>query len=713
MQITFRPFTDEVAALRHAAALCGVETEYHDIWGRHHVVDAAVVRSILETLGIACGSLELLNQSIDDHLWREWSRIAPPTVVAFADSAVIPVSLEVGRAEAVSATFHWEDGSSETLEVPVDQMPADATAELRGRHFVRRQFPVPPHAPLGYHTVAIDNHTRVNLILCPRRAYLPAPLENGKKAAGIAVSLYGLRSDRNWGCGDFTDLANLVEWAAHNGLGFVALNPLHSIPNRQPYNTSPYLPTSILYRNILYLDVTQLGIGEPAEAAMLRSNENVEYEKVYKLKRKALRAAFRRFLGDEWSRDTEFRAYLEREGQSLRSFATYCALDEWLHREDPNLWLWTDWPPEYRDPASPAVAEFAQKHWRMVLFYQFAQWHVDRQLAAVQARARALRMPIGLYHDLALAIDRTGSDAWSYPGFYMRGCRVGSPPDDFAPDGQDWAFPPPDSRRHFESGYRLFAEGIRKTARHGGALRIDHVMRLFRLFWIPDGKKASEGAYVKDRAGDLLKILALESVRQQMLIVGEDLGTVSDETRAALLNYGILSYRLFFFEKHWDGSFKAPSEYPAQAISSTTTHDLPTLAGFWSGNDIEVREAVGLIRDAESKRSQIAGRLEEKRKMAAALGLDASFAEATELPDEVLDAVIGFLASTPCLLFVLNQEDLTRSKDQLNVPGTTHEHPNWRRKMKYTVAELDTNEEALRVLAMLRKWIEKTGRLQG
>ena len=229
-------------------------------------------------------------------------------------------------------------------------------------------------------------------------------------------------------------------------------------------------------------------------------------------------------------------------------------------------------------------------------------------------------------------------------------------------------------------------------------------MRLFRLFWIPDGLKASAGAYVKDQAADLLKILALESVRGKLLVIGEDLGTVSDETRAALYSHGILSYRLFFFEKYHDGRFKPPGEYPAQALASTTTHDLPTLAGFWSGHDINVRREVWPIEEGAA-RQQFDQRLQEKRRMAEALGLAAAMADQWVLPDAVLDAVIGFLASTPCLLFCLNQEDLTKSVEQLNLPGTTVEHPNWRRKMACRVEDLEAG--------MFRSWVERTGRICG
>ena len=717
MHITFSQPLDRGDALRQAAVLWGIEVEYWDIWGKHHVVDNAVIVSILSTLGVRCGTLEELAEAIEARLVEDWAGLAPPTVVVFEDEVRLPLSVRPDRDLTFEALLHCESGAAEQFSGTVATLETEDTAEIGGVRYERKRLALA--APLGYHRLELRTEgaqRTVNLIVCPRRAYMPPGLAGGKKSAGLALSLYGLRSKRNWGCGDFSDLEGVVEWAARNELGFVALNPLHAIPNRQPYNTSPYLPTSILYRNVLYLDVTAVPDwrgAEPKAAVELRGAEFVEYERIYKLKRKALRSAFRRFLKNEWTRWTaraaEFQRYLDQEGESLKRFASYCALDEWFHRENPNIWLWTDWPAACQIPNSPEVAEFAQKHWRMVLFYQYAQWQVDLQLARVQAKTLALGMPIGLYHDLALATDRTGADVWGHPEFYMKGCRVGSPPDDFAPEGQDWAFPPPNTQSHFENGYQLFAEGIRKTARHGGALRIDHVMRLFRLFWIPDGLKATSGAYVKDRAADLLKILTLESVRSQMLVIGEDLGTCSDETRAALFSHGILSYRLFFFEKHGDGRFKASGEYPAQALASTTTHDLPTLAGFWSGRDITVRREVGQVADEGAQRE---GRLQEKRRMAEALGLPGGVADEWVLPDAVLDAVIGFLASTPCLLFCLNQEDLTRSEEQLNLPGTTFEHPNWRRKMAYSVEELESNGSAREVVGMVRKWLSRTGRVE-
>ena len=479
---------------------------------------------------------------------------------------------------------------------------------------------------LGYHELSVTAtcaaraplESTARLIVCPDRAYFPPDLAGNRRTGGIFLSLYGLRSGRNWGCGDFSDLTVFLDWMSANiGGSFVGLNPLHAIPNRQPYNTSPYLPICAFYKNLIYLDIEAIPDFEHSgwahalftcprmqnEIRALREAEFVEYERVHRLKLRFLKVLFRGFLREYQSgsaRAQEFRAYVEREGGLLDRFAVYCALDHVIHQRMPDVWLWRDWPPEYHDPDSEATQAFAREHWRMVLFYKYIQWQIDIQLGAAQTHAKDLGLDIGLYHDLALATDRFGADLWAHRRFYVEGSRVGAPPDDFSPNGQDWSFPPPNAYEHFRDGYRLFSESIRKNLRHGGALRIDHVMRFFHLFWIPEGLEAKRGLYVRDRHEDVIRILALESERNRVVIVGEDLGTVADEIRETLSRFGILSYRLFYFEKWQNGVFKIPHEYPAQALVSSSTHDLPTLAGFWSNRDIDARRAAGLVPDEAS-----------------------------------------------------------------------------------------------------------------
>jgi 4-alpha-glucanotransferase len=658
--------------LRSRAAAHGIELAYIDIWGHTHQTPDDVLAAILNSLPP-----------------QPPERCLPSTIVVCQNARENAESLDLrvppSESCSIKLEIQWEGGD---IEHHWFWLPELANTETG------RRLPL-PSLRLGYHTLRVYRVQEPQLellcesrfIVCPHRAR-----SFDGRAAGIAVSLYGLRSSRDWGCGDFTDLAMAIESFARAGAAFIALNPLHAIPNRQPYNTSPYLPLCTLYRNFLYLDVERTGAisltsDEQREIEALRASEFVEYERVAALKLATLRRVFADFPGSP-----DFAAYIAREGAHLHDFAVYCALDAEMHRRNPNIWLWTDWPEQFRDPHSPEVAQFAFEHSEKVLFYKFLQWQIDRQLAEAQTHALACGMKIGIYHDLALATDRFGADLWANREFYIKCARVGSPPDDFSPNGQDWAFPPPDRDRHRTNGYELFAQSIRNNARHGGALRIDHVMRFFRLYWIPDGMPATRGAYVRDYSDDLLGILALESMRGNFIVIGEDLGTVTEEVRRSLGETGILSYRLLWFERDGGGNFRRPEEYPAHAAVSTTTHDLPTLAGFASGRDIESRRAAGLI-DEEAYRFQHAARADEVGRLNAIL-------LATGFTNDPID----FLLSTPCKLAVVNQEDLTGETAQQNLPGSTWQYPNWRRKMKVPV------EEFAGIEARLREAITRSGR---
>lgn len=741
--IRFESSPDYAQALKRAAAACGVEGEYWDIWGRRHETSVETCRAILESMGVQCGSREAIDAELEERLWREWSRLSPPALVLAAEHrphcVPVHVPLESGAREAL-VRIRLENGASEEFRLWLESLPVAATAELRGRRLARYQAPLPDRLPLGYHdlTVAaplggetLQSETR--LIVCPDQAWVPPDLAAGGKAAGIAISLYGLRSARNWGCGDFTDLTKVIDWVAEDlGGSFISLNPLHAIANRQPFNTSPYLPASVFFRNPIYIDVEAVeefacsqraralfeSPETQAELRALREAPFVEYERVYSLKLRLLQVAFESFLERRQAgsaRAAAFEEHCRQEGALLENYATYCALDEWIHARRPDVWTWPDWPEEYRDPDSPAVREFREANRERILFHKYLQWLAETQLAEAQQHARRKGLGIGLYHDLALATDRCGFDLWAFRSFYASRCRVGAPPDDFAPKGQDWGFPPPNAERHREDGYRVFADTIRRNCRSGGALRIDHVMRLFRLFWIPDGMEAADGAYVRENHEDLLRIVALESVRQKALIVGEDLGTVEPSFREALARYGILSYRLFYFERNSDGEFRAPEEYPRQALVSATTHDLPTLAGYWIARDIDARREAGLLAGEDAWRAR---REAEKQKILDVLhraGLlpdwfPRNAAEVPELSGELHNAITGFLASTPSMLMVLNQEDLLKETEQQNLPGSTWQYPNWRRKTRFTVEELRTAGQAQDFTRMFRHWLEKTGR---
>jgi 4-alpha-glucanotransferase len=715
-QVTFQQSSGYDDALSRAASECGIDREYWDIFHHRHEVPADSIKRILMALGWDISSAEKIDERRLHHFLESTNPFSPKTLVLSECERNVPIT-----APNDPVRFQISLESGESLTGVIDSP----------------QWSLPEEVPLGYHQLKLtgsDGSTsETHLIVCPDKAYLPAKLAQGGKTAGFNVALYGLRSHRNWGCGDFTDLEALVEWA-HGELGFsfVGLNPLHALHNRVPYNTSPYLPLSVYYKNLIYLDIERIPEFESSRCAQAllqspriqqrieraRNAEFVEYEEVSSLKRRFLKLLYREFTRRKDSdRARAFAEYCRCEGDLLEKFALYCALDELLHKQDHNRWTWRDWPEQYQSADSDAVREFGQKYRRTVEFFKYIQFVIDERLCAVQRHAKDCGMEIGLYHDLAVATDSCGADLWAHRRFFVNGCRVGAPPDDFSPNGQDWSFPPPDTRAHRDSGYRLYRASIRKIVSYGGALRIDHVMRLFRLFWIPNGLEARDGAYVRDNAIDLLRILALESVRSENIIIGEDLGTVTDEIRDALSHVGILSYRLFYFEKYSrEGAFRASAEYPFQALVSSATHDLPTLAGFWQGRDIEARRAAGLA-DEHGYRNQIQDRRREKQGM-----LDALHAEhllpgyfernAENVPDlngDLHNAIVGFLACMPSMILLLNQEDFTKETEQQNLPGSTAEYPNWRRKMKVTIEDL-RSEGTRPFVIMFRDQLRRGGR---
>lgn len=729
------PSADLGTALRRAAHAHGVQEVYWDIWGQEHRPDPDVQKAVLTSVGVDTSSVASVDSSLREWLARERLALLPACVVSSSAEPWLPVAFPAATDGTAALVVSLEAGGTLLAQRRLEELVVTETIDVDGVVWTRARLPLPEGLPHGYHkaSLAANGATATcELIHCPDRVFRPEAISGDRRLAGIAISLYGLRSEQNWGCGDFADLRRFSAWASREaGASFVALNPLHALANRAPYNTSPYLPASTFYRNFIYLDIEAVPEYLESELArrlrplaeerivLLRASEFVDYEGVARLKRLFLQILYRQFLRGGASRRSEFDTFRRSEGRLLERFAVYSALDEYLRGRDKNLWIWPDWPVVFQNPDSAETAEFARREWRRVEFWQYVYWLVDRQTEEAQAQAVAAGMPIGLYHDLALATDRCGSDLWANRPFYAIGCRVGAPPDDFSPKGQDWSFPPPAGGRHRADGYRLFAAAIRNNSRHGGALRIDHVMRFFRLYWIPDGKDATQGTYVREPWRDLLRIVALESHRNRVMVIGEDLGTVEDYVREGLAEFGVLSYRLLYFEKKEEGKFKRPDEYPLEAVVSSTTHDLPTLAGYWLGRDIESRKSAGLLLDEDSYRGQLRSRLEDKHKLIEILndlrllpeGYPRDAAMSAELTGELHNAVIGFLASATSRLFVLNQEDLTKETEQQNLPGSTWEYPNWRRKMRYSMEELEGDIRVAGFTEMLRSWLERSGRL--
>ena len=573
------------------------------------------------------------------------------------------------------------------------------------------------------------------LIITPDECYLPSDQQDGR-TWGLSINLYAIRSARNWGIGDFTDLKKIVQWVADLKGAFVGINPLHALPNARPFGISPYSPISRLYRNFIYLDVENIpemmgpeGAGILTADTITREREELrkatllDYEKVSSLKDKILRKAFDLFYEKHYKRNTlrgrDFRRYRSGEGTALESFATYMAIAEFFqgHRAGPETgvsspdYSWQEWPEEYRSLSSKTVRRFRKDKKKGILFYQYVQWLIDEQMKEIAEKARDLNMAIGLYHDLAVGSVGGGSDAWSYQNAIAEGADVGAPPDDFSLNGQNWGFPPLIPEKLKETGYQLFIETIRKNMKYGGALRIDHALGMFRLFWIPRGMSAAKGAYLRCPSEDLLRIIALESVLNRTMVIAEDLGTIGEDARGILQRFKMLSYRLFYFERNYpDPSFLPPEKYPDIAVCAVTTHDLPTLYGYWAGRDLEIKKQLGLYRGDPLWQEHLIGREMDRRRILDALKSEGLFldnypAEPTMIPEmtpELCLAVYRYLALTPCRLVLVSLDDVIGAMDQQNMPGTVDEYPNWMRKIAQTLEEIVSDKSFLSLSEMFR-----------
>jgi 4-alpha-glucanotransferase len=738
----------------------GIDPEYRDIWGQTHAVPLATQEKILKALGTALEEAEAPSGDDAGEEWKEWKNLTDPLLILSVEGLPeelvfqfpvprLPEEKSLPPEVEVELLIRLEKGQAERHVFAGPQLRFIETKEIEGRRVLRAGLPFPRDWPLGYHRAVLsvtDALTRreqpLHIIICPSRAYLPTALTGKGKRAGITIALSGLHSAQSWGVGDLGDLRAFVRWANENlGVDAIGLLPLHALANKEPYNISPYYPSSRFYRNPLYLNVPEIeeyellpGEGEeklpPEDRELLkelRHSERVRFEAAARLKDRVLRKMFEKFLERHWKaagqesrRQKQFAFYIHQEGKLLDLFALFCALQEHFQGMDPEMHTFAQWPAPFQDPQSLEVRFFQALHWERVLYYKYLQWQMQVQLEAVQAQTRKSGASIGLYHDLALGIDPWGADAWAWRDFFVPGFRVGAPPDEYSPKGQEWGFYPPNGQRNREDGYRFFSWEIRKNSRPGGALRIDHILQFARLFWIPEGESPREGAYVKYDLEAALKILALESMRNKTLLIGEDLGTVPDHLREGLSRFGIFSYRLFYFEKGEGGLLKKPADYPEAALSAVSTHDLPPLKGFWGMNDIRLRKDLGLFPEEAHFHQAMLQRLLDKRQMVASLeqngflsreeALALQAQDQPVLTGELQRAVWAYLLTTPSKLAVISQEDLWGIGEQFNLPGTTTAYPNWSGKMPFSLEEMWNHPEVRKRVEPFRELLKRSER---
>src|SRR5215216_3366597 len=647
-------------SISDVATQWGVAAEYFDAFGNRRTVDREVLAHIVEA--ISGGGLKS-------------QRLLPATLVA-----------RRGRASRIDIPGKGLDGHTHWQVLSGKRVIASGSAE--GSAIVL------PDLPIGTYWLRVTapapdakSPETATLLVAPETTF------KGKYPDALlwalAVQLYGVRSRRNWGHGDFTDLADLLALAAKLGAAGIALNPLHALFDDRPQQASPYSPNSRLFLNPLYIDLDALpefpgldAAGLSEEIERLRRQDMVDHAGVAAAKLAGLRLAYRRFCqkGDR-RRRSAFERFRRERGRWLARFASF----EHLRRRF--LDVWWQWPEPWRRPDDAQLTKLRQEASDEIGFFEFVQWAADSQLAQCCAKAREFGLSIGLYLDVAVGVEAGGADAWSEQEAVLNSLSVGAPPDMLNTGGQNWGLsgfsPSGLQARQFEP----FRQMLREAMRYAGAIRLDHVLGLRRLFVIPHGMKPQDGTYVQLPFEALLAVVAQESVRQECIVIGEDLGTVPEGFRETMADWGLWSYLVMLFERRHDGSFKSPGEYKNNALASFSTHDLPTFAGWASGHDRDVKHALGIDpgESADERRNAV-GQLRT--------ALEARGISALDFP-----AVARFLAATTSRLVVVAMEDALDLADQPNLPGTVDEHPNWRRRLPVSLEDLSNDP---RLLALSR-----------
>lgn len=679
-------------ALKTLARRAGIALEWHDYAGKRHAVSIETVRQILSALGFGCGTADQIVESR-----RQLETSAPPPLVTATVGTAIDLPIADDRPSR-SARVIAEDGT--LVEV-----------RLRGTKLRGLERP-------GYHVLELGND-HVTLAVAPSRCFTVPDIAGDESLWGLTVQTYGLRSAGDCGIGDTGSVAALARKAAKLKADALALSPSHALFAANPTAFSPYSPSSRLFYNPLLADPRSL-FGEDriqsalaktapaAESDELVRRSLIDWPRASTIKMRMFRCLFDDFLSYDLATagtsrlGRDFFTFCERDGAPLRGHATFEALHAARTRADGPSSHWRAWPVPLRSPESEEVKRFAEDNEREIQFHCFLQWIADRSLAAAQSAVKDAGMRIGLVSDLAVGMSADGSHAWSNRHDVLSGLQIGAPPDLYNRNGQNWGLTTFSPWALRTGGFAPFIATLRAALRHAGGMRIDHAMGLLRLWVIPNGADPKEGAYLTYPIDDLLRLTALESFRHGAIVIGEDLGTVPPGFRQTLSQIGIYGMQILWFERT-KNRFVPSRKWSGHAAAMTSTHDLPTVAGWWRGHDIETRQDLDLIANPdEEAKARESDRRTLWRAFVRAKAASAEMPPPAE-PKRAVDAALRFIAQTPSQLVFLPLEDALALEEQPNLPGTIDEHPNWRRRYPDNADELLDPAEVQERLTPLRR----------
>ena len=707
------------ALLQKLADAAGSEQRYWDIQGKVHERSPETARFLLKALGIPAGNDEEIIASLARLEEEPWRKAVPPFVVSTNGQAMeILLRLPDGAAPA-RWTLASEEGEESTGEFRVEDLEVLDRRDIDGAAIVLRRLVLPPQ-PVGYYRFQLETRDCAlsRVIVSPEGCYLP-PESSSRRFWGLTTQLYSLRSSRNWGIGDFSDLSDLARWAARQGADMIGINPLHALFLDEPQLASPYSPNSRLFLNPLYIDVTALPEYARLDEAQVfarspdmqralraaRDGDLIDYPAVAGVKMAVLEALYEIFQRGDAGSDqcAKFREFVSTNGDALQRFATFQMLSEHFRTH-----AWQTWPLAFRDPANAEVERLVRERSERMDFFKYLQWKAAEQRSDSARSARESGMKLGLYGDLAVGVETASADHWAYQDLFLRDLRIGAPPDPFNEAGQEWGLVPPDPRHLFASGYDHFSGLLRSNMRDAGVLRIDHVMGWQRLFLIPAGAPASEGFYLRYPMDDFVAIAALESRRNSCVVIGEDLGTVPAGFRERMAAANVLSTRVFYFEQE-QGRFRTPDAFPKLASVSVTTHDLATLRGYWEMDDISAKVRLGVI-DPQEEQFARDRRAWDKQVLLEALRqenllppeADSDGANDVSWSPALVQAVHLYLARSPSLLLAVQLDDLVGELHQANLPDSG-DNANWRHRSNLSLEQLQGDITVSRILTEIAR----------
>lgn len=722
-------------SIEQLATLVGFHKSYVDSFGELKKPDPKALESLLKAMGYNLTNEKDLAEQILTLKEKKWRNTVPSThiITSTNKAPYVPICLPVSDANvSIIYTIKTEQNNVIEHRINTSTLELIEAVSLEDNVTYGQYKLLIPELSEGYHQLTLtvnEKQSNCYLIIAPATCF-SAKEAHKKKVWGYATQLYSIRSEKNFGMGDFGDLHNIIINTSKQGASTLGLNPLHSLYQNNPEHISPYSPISRCFLNTLYIDVKathnfltcQSAIDTfnsekyQSELADAKSGDLVNYPLVAKLKYELLEILFDDFISTDNTVShnaiqKQFTGFIEEQGEDLITLATFEALYEHFRKIDTSIYDWKLWPKEFQSPNTNSVKSFRETHKLRIKYFMYLQWLAHQQLMHAADLTTTHDMPLGLYLDLAVGCDGSGVDVWSNQDVYVSGASIGAPPDAMNTLGQNWGLTPMNPVVLKEQGYLPLIKALRSNMQYAGALRIDHILGLMRQYWVAPGMGAHEGIYITFPLDDILSIIALESRRSRCVVIGEDLGTVPEGFTDIIARSGLLSYKVLYFERWWEtGLFKRPELYPSQSIATVSTHDVPTLAGWWNSRDLTWRRDLDLYPNEDLKKQEQIDRIQDRHLLISALK-DIGTLTAKDINDETLEstqsslnmAVQKYIGLTESHIQLIPIEDGLELIEQVNIPGTIDEHPNWRQKLPLDLNQIWETPSILNIQSLMNE----------